>query len=66
MIGCGHDRVPLWHNMTKRSVHSHKVYQPSPNKQVFPRLCPISLYNNSYTFIVLVSIYIYCSTLYIL
>ena len=61
LIDCGCDGVPLWQNMTKRSMHSHKVYKPSPNKQVFPRLCPISLYNNSYTLLV----YTYIVLLYI-
>jgi hypothetical protein len=47
LIVCGNDIVdclwmcevvPLWQNMTKRSMRSHRLYKPSPNKQLFPEL----------------------------
>ena len=44
LIVCGREVVPLWQNMTKRSVRSHRVYKPSPNEQLFPGLCPIFSY----------------------
>jgi hypothetical protein len=49
-------------NMSKRSMHCHKVYKPSPNKQISPGLCPISFYkcNSSILFI---SRHVYYNTL---
>jgi hypothetical protein len=49
-------------NMSKRSMHNHQVYKPSPNEQISPRLCPILFYqcNNNILFI---SRHVYYNTL---
>jgi hypothetical protein len=53
--------VPLWQNITKRSVRSHRVYKPSPNEWLFPRALSLSLYYNLYVVVVFISLHIYCN-----